>query len=371
MSTRKVTAHAVSCEIGHELGLILTMVDGDVQAHQVQKSRSTGIALAVSSVISSLLFAKPSLADARSAAERARRLALSSVEMVIEPDVYEAVVEVCENGRVLIPEAVNVLLGISQLVKQYREEGLTISFTMGMSELSETRQADFEEAKARELRNFEKHQVRIGSWTLPKKEAEWVEDNNATIIYTDGACISSSGFSAWAWHIDEERFDSGTVAPASSSYAERRAALEALQATSGPVLLVSDHSNLLMPPSARVLAAREQRVLKSLRRMVKQRQVRILTVRGHADCPGNITVDKLVSSTLLASWAKVASDAELRQRITDLHAEARANLKQARQLADIRRDLHRANYDNRFAGKTASERNTRGKRRPQRLKATV
>ena len=265
--------------------------------------------------------------------------------MIVDPDIHDAVVEVCESGNILIPEAVNSLLGISQLVKQHREEGLTITFSMGISSPSSVRESDFEDAKARERKKFADRQARVQAWQLPEEDAKWVEENNATVIYTDGACISSTGFSAWAWYINEELHGSGTVAPTSSSYAERRAALEALTANPGPVLIVSDHANILLPPSARVLATREKRVLKSLRRMVKMRQVRILTVRGHSDCPGNIAVDRIASSVLVDSWAKVAADVELRQRITDLHAQARENLKEARRLADVRRDLHRELYE--------------------------
>ena len=236
MSALKITAHAVSCEIGHELGLILTMVDGDIETHQVRTSRATGQALAVSSAIAALLYAKASIAlKATSTLARTRIFSLSSVELIVDPDIHDAVVEVCESGNILIPEAVNSLLGISQLVKQHREEGLTITFSMGISSPSSVRESDFEDAKARERKKFADRQARVQAWQLPEEDAKWVEENNATVIYTDGACISSTGFSAWAWYINEELHGSGTVAPTSSSYAERRAALEALTANPGPV----------------------------------------------------------------------------------------------------------------------------------------
>lgn len=371
MPALKLTAHAVSCEIGHEMSLILTMLDGDTELHQVRNSRATGPALAVSSAIAALLYARSVIVLKTTSATRQNSISLSSVELIVDPDVYEAVVGVCEFDEILIPEAVNSLLGISQLVKQNREEGLTITFSMGISEPSNARQSDFENAKAREYKKFMDRQNRVEAWQLPVEDAKWVEENNATVIYTDGACISSTGFSAWAWYVNDELNGSGTVAPASSSYAERRAVLEALTAISGPVLIISDHANILLPPSARVLAAREERVLKSLRRMVKMRQVRILTVRGHSDCPGNIAVDRIASSALADSWAKVAADAELRQRITALHVQARENLKEARRLADVRRDLHRELYESNRYPRTLGRSEGKRKKRPRRAKVAA
>lgn len=58
--------------------------------------------------------------------------------------------------------------------------------------------------------------------------------------YTDGACSGNPGPGGWAWVLDDGRQDSGGESPSTNQRMEIRAALEAVQALAGPLLVVSD-----------------------------------------------------------------------------------------------------------------------------------
>ncbi|WP_242652878.1 ribonuclease H family protein [Intrasporangium flavum] len=62
----------------------------------------------------------------------------------------------------------------------------------------------------------------------------------ATYVYTDGACSGNPGPGGWAWAIDRDRFASGSERPSTNQRMEIRAALEAITALSGPLVVVSD-----------------------------------------------------------------------------------------------------------------------------------
>lgn len=62
----------------------------------------------------------------------------------------------------------------------------------------------------------------------------------AVSVYTDGACSGNPGPGGWAWAIDRERYASGSEKPSTNQRMEIRAALEAVTALSGPLLVVSD-----------------------------------------------------------------------------------------------------------------------------------
>ena len=62
----------------------------------------------------------------------------------------------------------------------------------------------------------------------------------ATFVYTDGACSGNPGPGGWAWAIDRDRFASGSERPSTNQRMEIRAALEAVTAISGPLVVVSD-----------------------------------------------------------------------------------------------------------------------------------
>ena len=67
-----------------------------------------------------------------------------------------------------------------------------------------------------------------------------VAPEGATFVYTDGACSGNPGPGGWAWAIDKERFTSGSEHPSTNQRMEIRAALEAVTALTGPLVVVSD-----------------------------------------------------------------------------------------------------------------------------------
>jgi ribonuclease HI/uncharacterized phage-like protein YoqJ len=61
-----------------------------------------------------------------------------------------------------------------------------------------------------------------------------------TTVYTDGACIGNPGPGGWAWAVPEGAHASGPDAQTTNQRMEIRAALEAVLALPGPLLVVSD-----------------------------------------------------------------------------------------------------------------------------------
>jgi len=62
----------------------------------------------------------------------------------------------------------------------------------------------------------------------------------ARSVFTDGACSGNPGPGGWAWAVDRETYASGSEAVSTNQRMEIRAALEAVTALSGPLLVVSD-----------------------------------------------------------------------------------------------------------------------------------
>jgi ribonuclease HI len=77
-----------------------------------------------------------------------------------------------------------------------------------------------------------------GKARAPK--APMVAPDGATFVYTDGACSGNPGPGGWAWAIDRDRFASGSERPSTNQRMEIRAALEAVTALTGPLVVVSD-----------------------------------------------------------------------------------------------------------------------------------
>ncbi len=73
--------------------------------------------------------------------------------------------------------------------------------------------------------------VRRGPMTVPV---------GARTVYTDGACAGNPGRGGWAWAIDRETYASGDAAATTNQRMEIQAALEAVTALDGPLLVVSD-----------------------------------------------------------------------------------------------------------------------------------
>ncbi len=63
---------------------------------------------------------------------------------------------------------------------------------------------------------------------------------DARSVFTDGACSGNPGPGGWAWAVDSRTCDSGAELVSTNQRMEIRAALEAVTALSGPLLVVSD-----------------------------------------------------------------------------------------------------------------------------------
>jgi ribonuclease HI len=59
-------------------------------------------------------------------------------------------------------------------------------------------------------------------------------------VYTDGACAGNPGPGGWAWALDTSVYASGGDPATTNQRMEVRAALEAVRALDGPLLVVSD-----------------------------------------------------------------------------------------------------------------------------------
>ena len=64
--------------------------------------------------------------------------------------------------------------------------------------------------------------------------------DDATVVYTDGACLGNPGPGGWAWAVPEGRFASGATGHTTNQRMEICAALEAVQSLEGPLEVVSD-----------------------------------------------------------------------------------------------------------------------------------
>ena len=62
----------------------------------------------------------------------------------------------------------------------------------------------------------------------------------AISVYTDGACSGKPGPGGWAWAIDRDTWASGSEKASTNQRMEIRAALEAVTALDGPLVVVSD-----------------------------------------------------------------------------------------------------------------------------------
>jgi ribonuclease HI len=67
-----------------------------------------------------------------------------------------------------------------------------------------------------------------------------VAPSGALPVFTDGACSGNPGPGGWAWAVDRTTYDSGSERVSTNQRMEVRAALEAVTALSGPLLVVSD-----------------------------------------------------------------------------------------------------------------------------------
>lgn len=73
---------------------------------------------------------------------------------------------------------------------------------------------------------------------IPK--APMIAPAGAGSVYTDGACSGNPGPGGWAWAIDRDTWASGSEPASTNQRMEVRAALEAVTALDGPLIVVSD-----------------------------------------------------------------------------------------------------------------------------------
>ena len=62
----------------------------------------------------------------------------------------------------------------------------------------------------------------------------------ATVVYTDGACLGNPGPGGWAWAVPGGPFASGASPATTNQRMEITAALEAVRALQGPLVVRSD-----------------------------------------------------------------------------------------------------------------------------------
>ncbi len=70
--------------------------------------------------------------------------------------------------------------------------------------------------------------------------ASMVAPPGARSVFTDGACSGNPGPGGWAWALDPTTYASGSEHVSTNQRMEIRAALEAVRALEGPLLVVSD-----------------------------------------------------------------------------------------------------------------------------------
>jgi len=70
--------------------------------------------------------------------------------------------------------------------------------------------------------------------------APMIAPAGAGSVYTDGACSGNPGPGGWAWAIDRDTWASGSEPASTNQRMEIRAALEAVTALDGPLIVVSD-----------------------------------------------------------------------------------------------------------------------------------
>ncbi|GAB3753856.1 ribonuclease H family protein [Microlunatus parietis] len=72
------------------------------------------------------------------------------------------------------------------------------------------------------------------------RPADMPVPTDAREVFTDGACSGNPGPGGWAWAVDETLFASGAEPVTTNQRMEIRAALEAVTALDGPLVVVSD-----------------------------------------------------------------------------------------------------------------------------------
>ncbi|MDQ3305090.1 MAG: SLOG family protein [Actinomycetota bacterium] len=130
----------------------------------------------------------------------------------------------------------------------------------------------------------------------------------AVDVYTDGACLGNPGPGGWAWAVEGGRFASGVENPSTNQRMEINAALAAVRALDGALVVVSDSTYVVncfrdgwwegwlargwMNKARKPVA--NQDLWKPLVELVRERgDVSFRWVKGHSGDPMNDLVDRL------------------------------------------------------------------------------
>lgn len=130
-----------------------------------------------------------------------------------------------------------------------------------------------------------------------------------TTVYTDGACIGNPGPGGWAWAVPGGAFASGADPATTNQRMEVTAALSAMQAISGPLLIVSDSTYVVNCFNKQWYVGWERRgwtnskrepvanqdLWKQMVELFHERghELTFQWVKGHSDDPMNDLVDRL------------------------------------------------------------------------------
>jgi ribonuclease HI/uncharacterized phage-like protein YoqJ len=132
-----------------------------------------------------------------------------------------------------------------------------------------------------------------------------------TTVYTDGACIGNPGPGGWAWAVPDGAHASGADPTTTNQRMEIRAALEAVTALDGPLLVVSDSKYVVQCFSDRWYAKWEANGWKTSNRTpvlnqdlwrplvdefhAREGEIEFRWVKGHSGDVMNDVVDRLAT----------------------------------------------------------------------------
>jgi len=132
-----------------------------------------------------------------------------------------------------------------------------------------------------------------------------------TTVYTDGACVGNPGPGGWGWAVPEGAHASGADPQTTNQRMEIRAALEAVLALPGPLLIVSDSKYVVQCFSDRWYAKWESNGWKTSNRTPvlnqdlwrplvdafheREGEIQFRWVKGHSGDVMNDVVDRLAT----------------------------------------------------------------------------
>ena len=136
-----------------------------------------------------------------------------------------------------------------------------------------------------------------------------IDEQRATVVATDGACLKNPGPGGWGWWISDETFASGSEPASTNNRMELMAIAEALQSTQGPVVIETDSSyaadaicswatgwkkNNWHTSNGKPVKNRE--LIERILQLVSRREVLVRWVKGHAGHHGNERADALATA---------------------------------------------------------------------------